>query len=173
MDTRRRGRDSLDLIMAKTSKAPKAPAKRFEQLSPMFDLGPVIPRQQAEVVEEVFPIDEMVSTGIHRANTKAAMYEASRIALEAYKQAIEAAPVTGINPLDEVGVVAANQHVVQTVDALREASRLYDLVWRGRELVSLPIAVQTDIYNRSRVARAAKANGRTRSRPYLTPRHGW
>jgi hypothetical protein len=136
----------------------------------MFDIGPVVQRH-AEVVEEVFPVDEMVSTSIHRANTKAEMYEASRVALEAYKQAIEAAPFTGINPLDENGVVAANQRVVQTVNALREASRLYDLVWRGRELVSLPVSVQTDIYNRSRVARATKGNGRARS--YLAGRRRW
>ena len=159
--------------MAKTSKAPKAPAKRFEQLSPMFDLGPVAPQRQVEVVEEAFPIDEMVATSIHRATAKASMYEASRVALEAYKQAIEAAPVTRINPLDEPGVLAANHRVVQTVDALREASRLYDLVWRGRELVSLPTAVQTDIYNRSRTARAAKANGRSRARVYLATRNRW
>lgn len=80
------------MARAKTS---KAPTKRFEQLPPMFDIGPVVQRH-AEVVEEVFPVDEMVSTSIHRANTKAEMYEASRVALEAYKQAIEAAPFTGI-----------------------------------------------------------------------------
>ena len=99
------------------------------------------------------------------------MYEASRVALEAYKQAIEAAPFTGINPLDENGVVAANQRVVQTVNALREASRLYDLVWRGRALVSLPVSVQPAIYNRSRVAPATEGNRRARS--YLAGRRRW
>lgn len=152
------------MARAKTS---KAPTKRFEQLPPMFDIGPVVQRR-AEVVEEVFPVEEMVSTSIHRANAKAEMYEASRVALEAYKQAIEAAPFTGINPLDEAGVVAANQRVVQAVNAQRDASRLYDLVWRGRELATLPSPVQADIYNRSRLARFTKGNGRARA--YLASR---
>lgn len=139
----------------------RPPGKPFEQVS-MFDMGPVVQTVRAVVTED-FPVDLMVQTTVERARTKSDLYEAQRAALAAFKVALEDAPETGVNPLSEATVVSLGNAVHRASEAFRRATASYDRVWQGRELVSLPEKVQTEIYTRSRASRAAKANGAKRN----------
>ena len=65
-------------------------------------------------------------------------------------------------------MIAANRLVYEAVQALRRATADHERVWRGRELASLPAAVQTAIYNQSRAMRM-KSNGAARATTRRAP----